>query len=282
MNEIANVQQAENWDGKEGAHWSAHADAYDRSLREHSAHLLRAAGIQSGERVLDIGCGNGRSTIDAARAASNGRAVGVDLSSAMLAHARDTARAEGVSNVEFVQGDAQVHAFDPATFDVTISRFGVMFFADPAAAFANVGRALKPGGRVMWIVWRSLADNEVFSCIRSAIAIGRDLPIAPAGVPSPFGLADPEFTRSGLAAAGFVDIELEACDATYDAGADTDAAFAYLSGLGFTRFATDDLDDADRKLAFAALRVTVDEHATPNGVLFDSACWLVAARRPSG
>src|SRR5262245_15825868 len=109
MSEIANVEQAENWDGPEGAHWSAPADYYDRSLREHLTALLEVAAIQPGEAVLDVGCGNGRSTIDAARAAAPGRALGVDLSSAMLARARETASAEGQSNLEFVQADAQVH-----------------------------------------------------------------------------------------------------------------------------------------------------------------------------
>ncbi len=279
--EIANVQQAENWDGKEGAHWSTHADAYDESLRVYLTHLLDVAAIQPGDAVLDIGCGNGRSTIEAARAASSGRAVGVDLSSAMLARARDTARAEGVANVEFVQADAQVHGFEPGTFDLSISRFGVMFFADAVAAFTNIARALKPNGRIAWIVWRSLGENEVFSEIRGAIAIGRDLPVAPAGVPSPFGLADREFAMGALDAAGFSAIEFEPRNATYYAGADTDAAFAFLAGLGFTRFATDDLDDADRAHAFDALRATVDAHAGADGVRFDSACWLVTARRPA-
>ena len=89
-----------------------------------------------------------------------------------------------------MQGDAQVYPFDDAAFDVAISRFGVMFFADPVAAFTNIGRALKPGGRIAWIVWRSLAENELFSEVRRAIAVGRDLPTPPSGVPSPFGLAD--------------------------------------------------------------------------------------------
>jgi SAM-dependent methyltransferase len=282
VSDIANVDQAELWDGHEGAHWSAHADAYDASLRVHLELLLRAAAISPNESVLDVGCGNGASTLVAARTALPGRAVGVDLSSAMLARARAAAEAEGVANASFVQGDAQVHRFEPDAFDVAISRFGVMFFADPVAAFVNIGRALKPGGRIAWIVWRSLAENEVFSEIRRAISVGRNLPDPAAGAPSPFGLADTDFTERALAASGFVDIGFEPCDAPYFAGADADTAYAYLSALGFTRFATADLDDTDRTHAFDALRATIEAHATEDGVVFDSACWLVSARRPPG
>ncbi len=199
MTEIANVDQAASWDGPEGAHWSAHADHYDTSLREHLVLLQDVAGIRPHESVLDIGCGNGTSTIDAARAASDGRALGVDLSSAMLARARQVAAGAGVTNVEFLRADAQVHPFGESRFDVAMSRFGVMFFADPAAAFANIAGTLKPGGRIAWIVWRPLAENEFFSAVRDAISAGRDLPPPPPGLPSPFGLADPAYHRARAA-----------------------------------------------------------------------------------
>ena len=280
MSDIANVDQAGLWDGQEGAHWSEYADDYDASLRAHMDLLRVAAAVGPQESVLDIGCGNGTTTLDAARTAARGRAVGVDLSSAMLARARAAAAAEGLTNAEFVQADAQVHPFEPDGFDVAISRFGVMFFADPDAAFANIRRALKPGGRIAWIVWRGLAENELFSEVRQALAVGRDLPMPQPGVPGPFGLADREFTERALAAAGFDEIGLEARNAAHYAGIDADAAFAYLSGLGFTRFATQDLDDADRRHAFDALRTMIDAHATDDGVVFESACWLVSARRP--
>jgi SAM-dependent methyltransferase len=280
VSEIANVDQAESWDGNEGAHWSKHADAYDAGLRVHLDLLRGAAAIAPNEAVLDIGCGNGTSTLVAARDASPGRAVGVDLSSAMLARARATAEAQGLANVSFVQADAQVHRFEPDAFDVAISRFGVMFFVDPVAAFTNIARALKPGGRISWIIWRSLPENELFFEVRRAISLGRDFPEPAAGVPNPFALADTDFTRRTLAASGFVDTGFEPCDAPYFAGADADAAYAYLSGLGFTRFATADLDDADRARAFDALRATVEAHETTDGVVFGSACWLVSARRP--
>jgi len=280
VSEIANVDQAASWDGPEGTHWSKHADHYDASLHEHLVLLQRAADIRPAESVLDIGCGNGTSTIDAARAASDGHALGVDLSSAMLAQARQIASEAGVTNVEFLQADAQVHPFGESAFDVAMSRFGVMFFADPAAAFANIARALAPGGRIAWIVWRPLLENEFFAAVREAIAVGRDLPLPPSGAPSPFGLADPAFTEDRLREAGFDAIEIAPCDAPYYAGRDAETAFEFVGGSGFVRFATQDLDDADRARAFAALRAVINAHTTSEGVVFGSACWLVTATRP--
>jgi SAM-dependent methyltransferase len=280
VSEIANVDQAASWDGPEGSHWRTHAAHYDTSLREHLLLLQHAAGIAAHESVLDVGCGNGTSTIDAARAASRGHALGVDLSSEMLAQARAAASDAGVTNVDFLQADAQVHPFGESTFDLAMSRFGVMFFADPTAAFANIARALKPGGRIAWIVWRPLPENEFFSSVRQAIAVGRDLPLPPPGVPSPFGLADPAFTEQRLRSAGFDAIEIVARDAPYYAGRDADTAYDFVSGSGFVRFGTQDLDDTDRARAFDALREMIDDHATSEGVVFGSACWLVTATRP--
>jgi SAM-dependent methyltransferase len=280
MTGIANVDQAASWDGPEGAHWSTNAGHYDTSLREHMALLRDVARVGHDERVLDIGCGNGTSTLDAARAAVRGQAVGIDLSGAMLARGRDAAAAAGLTNVVLVQGDAQVYPFDAASFDVAISRFGVMFFADPVAAFTNVARALKPGGRIAWIVWRSLAENEFFSKTRDALAVGRELPSPPSGAPSPFGLADRAFTERTLTAAGFDSIDLSPRNARYFVGADADEAYEFVRGTGFVRFATQDLDDVDRQRAFDALREMIDTHTTNDGIVFDSACWLVTARRP--
>ena len=282
MSEIANVDQAASWDGPEGSHWSKNADRYDTSLREHLRLLEHAARIGAGESVLDIGCGNGTSTLGAARAAAPGRAVGIDLSTAMLERARAAASAAGLTNVEFVAGDAQVHPFEPVSFDVAISRFGVMFFADPVAAFANVARALKPGGRIAWIVWRALAENEFFSKVRAAIAVGRDLPSPPVGRAEPVRPRRPRLHRSARCAtrASRRSSSSRSTPGTA-AGADADDAYEFVRGSGFVRFATQDLDDADRARAFDALREMLAEHTTKDGVMFDSACWLVHAVRPA-
>ena len=147
MSEVANTEQLAAWNGDEGEHWSTHEERYDATTRVHSELLVDLAAIEPSEQVLDLGCGCGASTRDAARAAGDGAAVGIDLSSQMLDVARRRAVEEGLDNVSFVHGDAQVHVLRPATFDVVVSRFGAMFFADPVAAFVNVGGAMRPGGR---------------------------------------------------------------------------------------------------------------------------------------
>src|SRR3954471_7612643 len=151
---------ASAWDGEEGDQWTQFADEYDTSVRSIWARFLETDPIALADRVLDIGCGSGQSTRDAARRARSGSALGVDLSESMLAEARRRASTEGLTNVKFLRADAQVHAFDPATFDVAISRFGSMFFSDRRAAFSNIASALRPGGRIALLVWQATVHNE--------------------------------------------------------------------------------------------------------------------------
>ncbi|HZN15997.1 MAG TPA: class I SAM-dependent methyltransferase [Acidimicrobiales bacterium] len=173
---IANVDMANAWDGEEGDQWTAFADEYDASVRSIWARFLETAPIGPTDRVLDIGCGSGQTTRDAARLATDGSALGVDLSESMLAEARRRASTEGLTNVEFVRADAQVHAFDIATFDVAISRFGSMFFDDRPAAFGNIASALRSGGRLALLVWQAITANEWIMVARESMAAGRDLP----------------------------------------------------------------------------------------------------------
>ncbi|MFF0851136.1 class I SAM-dependent methyltransferase [Streptomyces sp. NPDC003280] len=148
MHAIVNTAQAQAWNGYEGAHWAAHQDRWDAVNAGFDQPLLDAAVITPGDHVLDIGCGAGATTLLAARAAApHGSALGLDLSGPMLQRARAGAEGADFANVRFEQGDAQVHPLPRSTFDVVISRFGIMFFSDPAAAFANIAAALRPGGR---------------------------------------------------------------------------------------------------------------------------------------
>ncbi|MGW0555794.1 class I SAM-dependent methyltransferase [Streptomyces sp. NPDC002926] len=172
----SNAEQASAWDGEEGGYWAEHADQFDLALRGYRTRFLAAAGIAAGDQVLDIGCGTGETTRDAARRASRGRALGVDLSDAMLRVARQRAAAEGLHNAAFVHADAQVHPFPAAAFDVAVSRTGTMFFADPVAAFRNICGALRPGGRLVQLVWQPPAGNEWFLSFTRALAAGRPLP----------------------------------------------------------------------------------------------------------
>jgi len=138
----------------------ASPDFYDAELRAHHEHLRAAYGISPGDDVVDIGCGTGLTTREAARAAAPGRVVGVDVSERMLERARQLTAAERLDNVRYELGDAQVHRFDPAGFDVAISRFGTMFFSDPLAAFANIAAALRPEARLVLLVWQGYERNE--------------------------------------------------------------------------------------------------------------------------
>ena len=278
MPTIANLEMAEAWDGAEGEHWARHADRYERAGRRHLQRLLDASTIGRHDSVLDVGCGTGKSTREAARMAASGSALGVDLSARMLERAREAAEAEGLANVRFEQADAQVHPFDDEAFDVAISSFGAMFFADPVAAFANIGRALRPGGRMVLLAWREMERNEWLTAIRGAVAVGRRLPEPPSNAPGPFGLADADHARRVLDAAGFVDVTLEEIDEPVDFGTDADDAFAFLSTFGVTRGLTQDLDEHDRNRALDALRRTLVEHETDQGVVLGTSAWLISAR----
>jgi SAM-dependent methyltransferase len=276
---IANVDQAAAWDGEEGDRWTEHDDRYDASARPLGRRMLDAARISASERILDIGCGCGGSTRDAARLAASGMVLGVDLSRRMLDRARERSRAEALTNVQFEQADAQVHPFDEGTFDMAISRFGVMFFSDPVAAFANIGRALRPGGRVSFLVWRELRKNEWVSALREALAAGRALPEPPPGAPGPFSLADQGRVRQILGDAEFGQVALDAIDEPFTLGRDVDDAFGFVRTLGITKGMLADLDEAARAKALAAVRTTLEAHDTGQAVLFGSSAWLITAIR---
>ncbi|MEO6713359.1 MAG: methyltransferase domain-containing protein [Mycobacteriales bacterium] len=278
---IANVDMAAAWDGDEGARWAENADRYETTSAAYRSALLASAGLGPDSVVLDIGCGTGRSTREAARIAASGSALGVDLSSRMLARARERAAAEGLANVRFEQADAQVHPFEPGAFDVVISSFGWMFFADPVAALANIGLALRPAGRVALLAWRELPRNEWVVAVRTALAAGRELPTPPADAPGPFAFARRERAQDVLGRAGFVDVRFDDVAEPLTFGRDADDAFSFMSTFGMTSGLTADLDEATRTTALDALRRTVQEHETEDGVRFAGSAWLITAR-PSG
>ena len=166
---------------------------YDDELRAHNERLRAAAAIRPGEEVLDIGCGAGQTTREAAGAAAPGRVLGIDVSQPALERARELTAAEGLDNVTYEQGDAEVHRFEPGRFDVAISRFGVMFFSDPVAAFANIARALRRGGRVVLLVWQRRERNEWDAAIDAALGAP-----PPSARGEPFSLGEPAVTQSVL------------------------------------------------------------------------------------
>jgi SAM-dependent methyltransferase len=278
-NNIVNVEQAESWDGGDGDHWTEHDEMYNGAVARHHRHFLRAAAIGAADRVLDVGCGTGVSTCDAARAASSGSALGVDLSSRMLARAEARAREQGLVNVKFERADAQVHDFGRDAFDVALSRFGAMFFGDHTAALRNIGNSLRPGGRVVLMSWLPFEDNVWIRSIRDAFAAGRELPGEPSGRPGPFGLSEPNYVRSVLSGAGFTDVSLEEIREPMWFGATANDAFAFWASSGMNQGLLGDADHALRERAHASLRRLFSEHQTSEGVLLESAAWLTTARK---
>jgi SAM-dependent methyltransferase len=274
----SNADQLAAWDGDEGAYWAAHADHYDRALAGYHDALLAAASITASDRVLDVGCGTGQTTRDAARAASAGSTLGVDLSTRMLEEARRRADAEGVDNARFEQADAQVHPFDQESFEVALSRTGAMFFGDLPAAFANVASALRPGGRLVLLTWQPIQANEWLPAFGGALAVGRDLPMPPPDAPGPFALSEPDRVHDVLTSAGFTNVTLEPLSADMWFGFDGEDACRFV--LGQLGWMLQGLDEAGRARAEKALQATTTAHETDDGVLFGSAAWLIRAVRP--
>ena len=258
-------------------------DFYDAELRLHNEHLRAAANVQPHDRVLDIGCGTGQTTREAARAAVDGTALGVDLSAPMLERARRLGDDAGLRNLTYVQADAQTHPFPPAHFDVCISRFGTMFFTDPVAAFANIGRALRPGARLVQLVWQDHDRNEWATAIRDALAGGTAAPAPTTNHPGPFSLADPAFTAGILAAAGFAEVDFDDVHEPVFYGPDTATAYDAVLRLQHAKDLVADLDPTMTGHALERLRATVAAHNTGSGVFFGARAWLVVAvRRPNG
>ncbi len=239
---IVNVEQAKGWNGPDGEAWAADWKSFDESLRYYRTYIIDAAAISDGEHVLDIGCGNGQTSRDAATSTPTGTVLGIDISGPMLARARDLARSAGLANVEFVHGDAQVYPFEASAFDLAVSRFGSMFFADRVAAFTNVARALRPGARLLFVVWQGVPANEQFSTLMGSLAAGRDLPTPPPGAPSPFALAVPDVGRIALEAAGFVDVRHESVHRRFSMGPDVSHALAFAERNPPGRHLLADLD----------------------------------------
>jgi len=279
--ELSNVEEYAVWNGAAGAHRLRYQAQDDEEVGTLQPLLRAATAIQPGERVLDVGCGTGQSTRDAGRAAAPGPVLGVDLSAGMLDRARELTADAGLDNVRYEQADAQVHRFEPESFDLAMSRFGVMFFGDPVAAFGNIGRALRPGGRLVVMVWQSRERNEWATAIREALtAEVAATPDVQAAVDSPFSLADPSTVTGILEAAGFADVALQDVNEPNHLGADARSAYEFVRGLWSTGTLLERLTPEQAVRACDRLRAVMASHDTGQGVLFDSRVWIVSARRP--
>ena len=281
-NPTPNADQAAYWNAGAGDTWASLQDRLDHQLEPLGLRAMAALAPTPGERILDIGCGAGQTSLAlTAAVAPGGSVLGVDISHPLLEVARR--RGEGLPGLAFQEADAQTAPFEVASFDAAFSRFGVMFFADPPAAFANIRRALKPGGRLAFVCWRPAGENPVMSLpMAAAMAHLPAPPVPPPAAdphaPGPFAFADPERVRGILAAAGFGDVEITPHDQKIGSG-DLDQTLAVALKVGPLGAMLRENPD-HRDAVIAAVREALAPHARPEGVRLDSATWIVTARRP--
>lgn len=274
---VPNEDMVTFWNEEGGRQWVRERDRYDVMLAPCGRRVLDVASPVPGERVLDVGCGNGATTLDVARRVGpGGRVVGIDLSGPMLEVARRRIADEGL-DVEFLQADAQTANFSEP-FASVISRFGVMFFDNPAAAFANLAEALGPGGRVVFACWQDMMSNEWMRVPAMTAVEYVGVPdVPPPGAPSPFSLADPSVVQELLTGAGFTDIRIDAASDALTLGRDPDEVMAFFETdtLGRRLFA--DKDPAAVSQALEAIRVALQPYASTDGVVLGSAYWVASA-----
>jgi SAM-dependent methyltransferase len=248
---------------------------YDAELRLHYQRLRQAYEIHGTDRVLDIGCGTGQTTRDAARSAPAGSAHGVDSSALMIQRARHLSRIQGLINVTYQHADAETCRFPMEPFDIAISRFGTMFFADPVAAFANIGRALRPAARLVMMVWQAHEQNEWSKSIEHAL-VGTTAP--PRETPGPFSLADPTSVNRILNSAGFSEANFTEVHEPVFYGQDVAAALDFVNRFQSTKDMLQRLEPASAEAATERLRQTLAAHQTREGVWLDSRSWIITAQ----
>lgn len=277
-----NQQQSEAWNGPESAHYVDHADHYDRQLAPFADALLERVQLEPHHSVLDVGCGTGATTLAAARIART--ALGADLSEPLLEVAVQRARSASIDNAEFLMADAQTYPFDEGAFDRILSQFGVMFFDDPASAFANLRRALAPGGRAAFACWQGLEANEWVMVVGRAVAQHVALPDlgGTAGGPGMFSLKDPDETAALLGAAGFTQVEVEPIlpSILLGGGGTLDESIDFLLGTGIVRGLLGLAEPDARAAAIEVVRASLADRYEPGvGVRLGAGGWLVTARR---
>lgn len=276
-----NAAQRAAWNGARGEHWTTFADTYDAQLATYVVPLLDAAEIEPTSSVLDIGCGCGATTLAAARQAPDGTAVGVDLSAPMIDMARTRAEAQGVSNARFVVADVQTERLADGV-DTAISRFGVMFFDDPVAAFTNVAGSLESGGRLAFTSWRSIEHNDWLLVPRDALrSVVPVVDEPPPGAPGPVAFGDPGRVREILDRAGYDAVELEeiAGPVLVGGGLSARECAQFLRGTSLIESALAEVDADTERRALDAIGDALAEHETADGVRLGASAWVVRAIR---
>lgn len=273
-----NQDQMDYWNGRSGEKWATQQDYTDQIMGHITQAFLPFASAKPGEEVLDIGCGCGTTTFTFSQCVRpEGSVAGIDISAPMLAVARARAAASN-ADIPFIEADASAYDFQPV-FDLVASRFGVMFFADPSAAFSNIRKAVAPNGRLAFVCWRSLAENGWAS---TPIAAAR--PLLPPQetpdpyAPGPFAFADDARIKTILSSAGFRDIHIEKFDGHMDMAATADEASWNTLNIGPLSRAAADLDEATRTKIHGVVATAMEKYVTPEGVRAPVACWFVRAK----
>jgi SAM-dependent methyltransferase len=281
MNDTATVaaQQREYWNGEATRRWVTEQTRIDRLMAAVTEAALAAAAPKAGERVLDIGCGSGTTLLRLAAAVGPaGQALGVDISEQQLVLARQRIEAAGARNARVAHDDAASHAFQPATFDLAFSRFGVMFFADPIVAFRNIRGAMKGGGRLALAVFRPAADNPWANSSVAAIRHLIELPPPPGPEePGQFAWGDPARVHQILGGAGFRDLALKPVDVRFHLGANASEAAAFAMYIGQGARLLHGQPETTREAARAAFETFFKEHETADGVALPGSIWLISA-----
>jgi SAM-dependent methyltransferase len=275
------AEQTMQWGGRRGQTWVEAQELIDRLFQPFEEMLVEAVDAVAGRRVLDIGCGTGSATVAVARRlGAEGRSVGVDISEPMIAAARARAERERVP-ATFVCADAQTYAFEPASYDTIISRFGLMFFGDSVRAFANLRRAAKDGAALRAIVWRTAADNPFMTVAeRAAAPLLPNLPVRKADEPGQFAFGDPQRVRDILERSGWSGIDLRPLDV--DCTLPETDLVSYLARFGPVGVALQGADEPTRARVVDTVRAAFDPYVHGADVRFTAACWSVAAFSDSG
>lgn len=272
----SNTEQIEFWDGASGSKWATHQEQMDVMLGPLGEAALNQLAAQTGERVLDLGCGCGDTSLAMATRGAN--VTGVDVSGPMLDHARNRATAAGL-DVEFLQADAADFPFAGDSYDAAFSRFGVMFFHDPAAAFVNIRKALSASGRLSFVCWQAVTRNPWITTPMSVLA--QHLPAQPAPepfAPGPFAFADPARVEAILQSAGFQQVAVTPFEADVLVGRSVPEAMLFLEQIGPAARLLGLLDDDQAQEVRSELETLLGSLSTANGINMGAACWLVDAR----
>jgi len=278
---MANEEMRRFWNEASGPEWLTLEQEFDTALAPFGTELLRRAAPALGEHVLDVGCGFGTTTMAfAAAVGAHGRVMGLDLSAPLLDRARKRSQDQGIANVIWREDDAQNAHLPGDHFDLLASRFGVMFFDDPVAAFKNLARAAKAGGRLCFVCWQAKECNPWYTFPSEALAPYIELPPPPPGGPGPFALAEAERVRQVLDQAGWAETMLDVFEPSMleGAGGNVDRVIRHMV-RGPVAAALRNASPADRAAGLDALRAAISSRTVDGEVRFPTAAWMVEATK---